>query len=444
MAVPQLSKDIDAVIAFIESHLPMINCHMVDYFIDSVYETAVDDDIKREIVQLGYTEAFNILFNNNNQTSAPNLQKFVDNAKQFYLHDFCIDRQTLNEKLIECGCTETYGTKLNIFVNPKKSHEVEVLSGLCASLNSISNSAYLVDIGDGKGYLSSVLALSYKLPVLGIEASLKKTKGAIERVEKLSRNWKEVRGCKGGLYKQVTEYVDADTDLNTLVGDAFVTRPSHLGLIGLHTCGELGPSSLKLFNNNESVRTICNISCCYHLLTEQSEGPESNWGFPLSRHLIQRKFRLGRFARMLACQSIDRILHKKELPSKTLFYRAILQVFMRNHQLNATKHVGRFRKEPENFENYAYEALKYLGFNNFANSEQLVELYVTFEKRHSELNVFYLMRCLLAPVIESVLLLDRLLFLYENGHEHAFLVKLFDPVISPRCYGIVALKPKQL
>jgi len=56
---------------------------------------------------------------------------------------------------------------------------------------------------------------------------------------------------------------------------------------------------------------------------------------------------------------------------------------------------------------------------------------------------FYALRAVLAPVIESYILLDRLLFLKEQGEVMggsiaAELVPLFDPSISPRNMAIVA------
>ena len=40
-------------------------------------------------------------------------------------------------------------------------------------------------------------------------------------------------------------------------------------LIGLHTCGDLAPTALKLFTSEASVRAICLVGCCYHLLSQQ-------------------------------------------------------------------------------------------------------------------------------------------------------------------------------
>lgn len=57
-----------------------------------------------------------------------------------------------------------------------------------------------------------------------------------------------------------------------------------------------------------------------------------------------------------------------------------------------------------------------------------------------KLVLFYLLRLCLAQVVESLILLDRLMFLLEHGFENVYLVKLFDPVLSPRCHSIVAIR----
>jgi len=45
----------------------------------------------------------------------------------------------------------------------------------------------------------------------------------------------------------------------------------------------------------------------------------------------------------------------------------------------------------------------------------------------------------MAPVIEAVILLDRQLFLFENGN-NSIMLPLFDPLLSPRNQVIVAVK----
>ena len=40
-------------------------------------------------------------------------------------------------------------------------------------------------------------------------------------------------------------------------------------LTGLHTCGDLASTMLKLFVSNSDVKCLCSVGCCYHLLTEE-------------------------------------------------------------------------------------------------------------------------------------------------------------------------------
>lgn len=57
------------------------------------------------------------------------------------------------------------------------------------------------------------------------------------------------------------------------------------------------------------------------------------------------------------------------------------------------------------------------------------------------MNRFYQFRALFAPVVEAIILLDRVLFMLEHGQTRSVgLYKLFDAVTSPRCYALVATK----
>ena len=54
--------------------------------------------------------------------------------------------------------------------------------------------------------------------------------------------------------------------------------------------------------------------------------------------------------------------------------------------------------------------------------------------------VHYALRLLVAPLIESCILLDRLLYLRENGITNSWISSIFDPELSPRNFAIVARK----
>lgn len=53
-------------------------------------------------------------------------------------------------------------------------------------------------------------------------------------------------------------------------------------LIGLHTCGDLGPSLLQLFVNCDGIRSVVVVGCCYHKLTQHPIEGVSFAGAPLA------------------------------------------------------------------------------------------------------------------------------------------------------------------
>lgn len=53
--------------------------------------------------------------------------------------------------------------------------------------------------------------------------------------------------------------------------------------------------------------------------------------------------------------------------------------------------------------------------------------------------LFRLLQLCLQPVLETLILVDRLSFLRENGYSNSGLVQLFNPEISPRCVAVFAL-----
>lgn len=78
--------------------------------------------------------------------------------------------------LIQCHCIQVEATAC-------------VVANLCSYKQLMGKNTdgklFVVDAGDGKGYLSSRLALEHNLKVLGIDASATNTNGAQKRVSKL-------------------------------------------------------------------------------------------------------------------------------------------------------------------------------------------------------------------------------------------------------------------
>ncbi|KAF2899991.1 hypothetical protein ILUMI_06184, partial [Ignelater luminosus] len=381
-----VQNHIENIITYLQPLLPLANSHMVDYFSKTSFENCVPQELKTEILKVGYEQVISILLDNKVNFDTPKLSEYINKSRNCCLYNIkniCISKDDLNKKILEWGCNNLSSLKLEVFMTPKKSHEVETLSKVAAALSYIKKTTHVVDIGDGKGYLSSMLALHHTIPVLGIDASLINTDGAVKRVRMLSKVWngvtkksktsvfdqKEKNNCiNEKLYKQITEYVTENTDLKQLVSNVFLENSLRLGLVGLHTCGNLGSTSIRIFNNDTNIKTICNVSCCYHLLNEEFEldstdiTADKNIGFPLSSFLRNLNFVLGRTARMLSSQSIDRILSKKELPGKAVFYRSILEVLLERYDVCPTKRqVGKIKKNFTDFPEYVHMALKNIG-----------------------------------------------------------------------------------
>lgn len=146
---------------------------------------------------------------------------------------------------------------------------------------------------------------------------------------------------------------------------------------------------------------------------------------------------------MLASQSIHRTKHQKDLPQTSLFYRAALETLVAETHPNCKNsiQVGRSKHNIEDFITYIRNVSNKteLNFDSISN-EELTALEKSLEEHRVRINLFYLLRMSFAPVIETLILLDRLLYLRENNISNSFLVKLFDPIVSPRCFAVVALK----
>ncbi|XP_070535072.1 probable methyltransferase-like protein 25 isoform X2 [Ptychodera flava] len=235
-------------------------------------------------------------------------------------------------------------------------------------------------------------------------------------------------------YQPVTAFVDTDTELSTLY-TVNAGKPSETGeetepllLTGLHTCGDLAPSILRLFTKNQSAKVLCNVGCCYNLLTEEfeddTEVSDTEFGFPMSDVLRQMKAKIGRGARMLACSSVDRSAAEGRLPSKSLYYRAVLQVIIEEHyeKLSSDQRVGRMAAKCKTFLEYVRKALRKLQLDDTKLSDEDI---ISYDEKYSsdrrKLECFVQYRTILAPVIESYLLLDRLCYLLQqSGPEVTF------------------------
>ncbi|KAG8578187.1 hypothetical protein GDO81_010415 [Engystomops pustulosus] len=461
--------------------------------------------------------------------------------------------------------------KTDQFMNDKKSHEVGIMSQFVVALANVYGIKQVIDLGAGKGYLSSYLSMRYDLKVYGIDSSHTNTDGANERNRKLKKYWKvyktdarttskakksdqktegllpknscqdvnadqdisrqregdircprlsNLEPCRDDdlsllsdsskrtsnkesnkatfdnssdspfsfldilpsgavempsmsqcvsrvlseqekeqrkienikakklteshVYSPLTSYVTADTELHDIITDLEESM-----MVGLHTCGDLAPNTLRIFTSKPEIRAVCSVGCCYHFLSEQfdeagKEQKTESWGFPMSQYLKERRWYIGRNARMSACLALERVAVGQGLPTDSLFYRAVLQVICKEVYgiTQSDQRVGKIFSKSSSFTDYVRKSLKKFGQDDSKISDhEIVGYYQKYETRRNELEAFNRLKVFLAPCIEALILLDRLCYLREQENlAWSGLVKMFDPVKSPRCYAVVSLK----
>ncbi|XP_062913811.1 methyltransferase-like protein 25 isoform X2 [Mobula hypostoma] len=577
---------------FLDIYIKIANVHTVDFY---------TKDIWNEFVAVSPETVISSLFSQQGGSTSEGKDGSIWDQSQ-RLHNVAAYRRiTQDHSLSNFGvCTplddlrqELWGDKqkemflkTSTFMNTKKSHEVEVMSEIIACFAKYCNIKQVIDIGSGKGYLSSYLSMQYGLSVYGIDSSTTNTIGANERNRKLERYWKvyqrqtkpktqdskpehpkqkhmnhtenftkikepagyigveedttepqsmheqsivqtpvsttladseiyeknvvetsaetagsdefyysehtflgllstdvvelspQVRQRKcldekekerrksanleakakrvkqANLYSPVTLHVTSTTELHDITSDIKDSI-----VVGLHTCGDLASNTLRIFISKPELKAVCSVGCCYHLVSEEfefsdrsQEGCQGPWGFPMSQYLRSSAWHCGRNARMSACLPFERVTIGHGLPLESLFYRAVLQVIIKEHfgngkppdafQQTKDKHVGKMYFKSSSFVDYARKATEKLGMDSSKMSDSLIQgYYDRFIPRIKELEAFNLLKVALAPCIEGLILLDRLCYLKEQENvAWSSLVQLFDPVKSPRCYAVIGVK----
>ncbi|KAL1122980.1 hypothetical protein AAG570_003304 [Ranatra chinensis] len=310
-----LYQRLEEIISYAVKVLPLANAHIVNFFTHDLWEVYLPSSIRTELAGCDMNVAFDLIWHHwkfGLATNAlPALSQFLDRAASMSVGSqdgIALTMEDLQEKLCSWGFGNREGLKFEQFMPRKKTHEVEVMSYLVSNMALLTSTSRIVDIGGGKGYLGSLLALEYNLKVLGLDSSKAKTSGVERRAKKL---------------EQLTSFVNDTTDVAGMVRQEFPgggDGRATMGLIGLHTCGTLASACLRHFVRDEaSYDFLINVGCCYNLMEEVDYAAPS--------YLRRRRFGMGRNARMLALQAKPRLSLLETVTNERHYFNIFSSVF---------------------------------------------------------------------------------------------------------------------
>lgn len=201
------------------------------------------------------------------------------------------------------------------------------------------------------------------------------------------------------------------------------------GIIGLHPCGDLASILINFFLQCSEVKFLNLVGCCYFKITTSTTLDDLNEnelsiGYPLSKYLRRKNIKpnwhhLSFEAREIACHAIEvyatRLAQKNYENLRVHSFRAAIEKIIRKYWPEK-KHSGlRSIKRLTTFRAYCEQAVSHL--DGVSIPQHDIDSSDTIENLNNwkSVVIFYTLRLMLAPLVESVILYDRILCLMENG-----------------------------
>ena len=319
----------------------------------------------------------------------PSLKKFIKTA-----HDLI----QVPHKAVEA---EIINKNLQRKMTAKKVYEVALIAGLLKS----QEHTHFIDVGSGAGHLSSVLVNNKRSSVcIDQNANFQKMgkdklkRWSPETLEKIVFSNRKILSHK---------------DLEDYNKDSM--------LIGLHSCGALSTSLIQLLP-----KRILNFGCCYHKISDEYNISELSKKEPLYFTNHAKTSAAKGYSYMSSSEYNEKFQVKR--------YRYTLHFLLKEKFGDTFSSVcnGKNIDYQKKFSDYAQ---KFSKKDLNLSEEQLDQYYVHNIDFIDHVIKAGTLRALLARVIELYFILDRVLFLRENGIP-AQMFTLFSRKISPRNIAI--------
>lgn len=314
-------------------------------------------------------------------------------------------------------------------VKAKKRHEIERIMPIIQDFYKKTNFDHAVDIGGGVGHLARVMAHYLGIKTYTIDQNNEFQKIGNERSKKYRKlsNAKELIFIHSAFKDQVADEAQFKS---IFIPSAF--------LLGLHSCGALSNSIIKTSIEKKAIGLL-NFGCCYYRMNSEND-------FPLSVFYKMNSFkRINLFGLSLATRSHAEMKYSTYQTKKRVkYYRYALHLFLLEKFNN--KYFTDVGECPIHvydlpFSHYIGLKLEELKLKNIWSSKEFDDFFES-DKIQSALKTMFLcnlIRWQIGRVLEIYILIDRCIYLEENGY-NVSLKEYFDEVISPRNLGILALR----
>lgn len=424
---------------------------------------------------------FNALLHNEYSTNDISDNEYISlsNELKELLSDKCIES---NGAIIEEKFKILTKNKKNLF-KKKKEHEVTQLAGFINSIFKKTKMETMLEMGCGKSYLTNTL-LKENPNCLYIGIDMKEK--LVEKTSKFNDNENVIV-----LYGKVTASNFKEYYTNNIKQKLVNHKKSekNIFLFGLHSCGNLTSDTLKLFVNYDYFSHLSIVSCCLNLLTEYvtPEATETqlfkdyyenvgtdlkgekleqtilfqqgNEGYPLS-DLVKKKYPtlfLSRTVRNSAMQKNTETSDINSLLYRKIKYRTFLQVFFEIYipELSLTYGFGKVElNEKDTFKEYLLSILNSIYLKQpdeiknkiddiKSNSDDILQKFLKIYDVDAIVNILWgvnMIRMKFSKLIEYIIALDRIIYLFENNIYNIRLIKTFNESLSTRNILIYASK----
>ncbi|KAM3684315.1 hypothetical protein ACJW31_11G034500 [Castanea mollissima] len=460
---------INAIIRFLKPFTFFMHAHVVNFFKDRLWES-VDkewmDCLRNEPIENLLLIPSGVV-----QDHWPaSLKDFIVTLRSLVFPREQVDLHTVLPGLHVFSLNSVLAQGMNM----KKKHEVEVLS---AVVNSIADSARghtILDVGAGQGYLAQVLSFQYQHSVVAIDACSHHGSITDARAERIKKHYAaQMRKSETFLAcKEVKAIVSIGCCYNLLSEEGIDKTETQCGFpmsAGVKSAGfSLGKNSRDLacqsaerwrgmekdagLHNFElhSFRAAFQMVLCKYYPEVMITNPSIGRQGKTLRRRQHRKVEYPLNHKEIMCPSLHSNMkgsccniEPTELETDKNSGLALdTDVLFHGHsstkstRCEGTKSVDKYAL----FEKFSQSGLCRLGLKP-SQDIKFHEIWKEAEPFAELIGPYWSLRAALGPLLETFLLLDRLLFLQEQGSSlEVIMLPIFDPEVSPRNVAIIAKK----